>query len=222
MDVKTIKCALFDMDGVLYDSMKNHAHAYHESLMPYGIDMPESMVYECEGMRGVDTMRLVATQQWGRECTEAEAEELYEAKCRIFRGMPRAELIPGVKHFIRTLREAGVTVCVVTGSGQISLLDTLVADFDGLLSHDLIICSKDYTKGKPAPDPYLMGLERCGATADEAIVVENAPLGVRAGRAAGIITLAVNTGPLPNAVLADAGATAVFNSMAEAEEWVMN
>lgn len=208
------------MDGVLYDSMKNHAHAYHESLLPYGIEMPESMVYECEGMRGVDTMRLVATQQWGRECTEAEAQELYEAKCQLFRAMPRADLIPGVKHFILTLREAGITVCVVTGSGQISLLDTLVSDFDGLLQQDLIICSKDYSRGKPAPDPYIMGLERCGASADEAIVVENAPLGVRAGRAAGIFTIAVNTGPLSNSVLVEAGTSVVFNSMIEAETWV--
>ena len=73
--------------------------------------------------------------------------------------------------------------------------------------------SKDVKHGKPNPEPYLMGLEKAGVGADEALVVENAPLGVRAGVAAGIFTIAVNTGPLPEKVLTDEGANVLFDSM---------
>ena len=68
--------------------------------------------------------------------------------------------------------------------------------------------------GKPAPDPYLMGLSKAGGLQPwEAIVVENAPLGVRAGVAAQIFTVAVNTGPLPDEALWQEGADLVMPDM---------
>lgn len=214
--------ALFDMDGVLYNSMPKHAIAYRESLKPYGIDMPEELVYEYEGKKGVETMKLVGELKLGRPISDDEADEMYEAKCRIFKAMQTAEKIPGVEHLMRRMYDAGWQICVVTGSGQISLLDKLVVDFAPMITPDRIICSKDYAVGKPAPDPYLMGLQRLGAKAEETVVVENAPLGVMAGRAAGIFTLAVNTGPLPKERFEKAGANKIFSSMNEAEEWLFD
>ena len=59
-----------------------------------------------------------------------------------------------------------------------------------------------------------MGLQKAGVAANEAIVIENAPMGVEAGVAAGIFTIAVNTGPLPDQVLVDRGANLLFPDMA--------
>ena len=67
-----------------------------------------------------------------------------------------------------------------------------------------------------------MGLRLCGVSAEDAIVIENAPLGVRAGKAAGIFTLAVNTGPLPRTEFESAGASIIFNNMKEVEQWLTN
>jgi len=80
---------------------------------------------------------------------------------------------------------------------------------------------RDVQHGKPHPEPYLMGLAKAGQLRPwQTFVVENAPLGVRAAVAAGIFTIAVNTGPLDPAVLADEGAALVFPSMtALAEAW---
>ena len=66
-----------------------------------------------------------------------------------------------------------------------------------------------------------MGLQKCGSLKPyEAFVVENAPLGVKAGVAAQIFTIAVNTGPLPNKVLMDCGADLIFEKMPDlAEAW---
>ena len=76
-----------------------------------------------------------------------------------------------------------------------------------------MVTAFDVKYGKPNPEPYLMGLEKAGVKANEAIVVENAPIGVQAGAAAGIFTVAVNTGPLDGQVLLDAGANLLFPSM---------
>ena len=62
-------------------------------------------------------------------------------------------------------------------------------------------------------EPYLMGLSKAGVKANEAIVIENAPLGVVSGTAAQIFTIAVNTGPIPAQALIEAGADMVFPSM---------
>ena len=57
-----------------------------------------------------------------------------------------------------------------------------------------MVTAFDVKHGKPHPEPYLMALEKGGFNVNEAIVIENAPLGVQAGIAAGIFTIAVNTG----------------------------
>lgn len=85
-----------------------------------------------------------------------------------------------------------------------------------------MVTAYDVKFGKPNPEPYLMGLKKAGIAPNEAVVVENAPLGVKAGVAAGIFTIAVNTGPLPNNALLDEGANLLFNSMQElADNWTV-
>lgn len=222
IDRRRFRNALFDMDGVLYDTMPHHAVSYHESLKPYGINMSAEQVYEYEGKKGVETMKIVGEQQLGRTISDEEAAEMYEAKCKIFREMPPAGKIPGVEHLMRRMYDAGWQICIVTGSGQISQLNKLTTDFAPMITHDRIICSKDYEHGKPAADPYLMGLQRLKAKAEETVVIENAPLGVMAGRAAGIFTLAVNTGPLSEDVFQKAGANKIFCNMSEAEAWLFD
>lgn len=214
--------ALFDMDGVLYNSMPNHVIAYQQSMLQFGYEVPEEMVYLCEGMKGPVTMHDFVNNNYDKHITMSEADEMYAVKCKIFQSMPKAEKIEGVEHLMRTMKDAGWKICVVTGSGQLSLLDRLVHDFPGLIDLDHIICSKDYANGKPAPDPYLMGLQRCNAQPSETVVIENAPLGVRAGKAAGIFTIAVNTGPLPKSHFEEAGADKIFTSMHEAEKYIFN
>ena len=76
-----------------------------------------------------------------------------------------------------------------------------------------MVTAFDVKYGKPNPEPYLMALQKAGIKANEAIVIENAPLGVRAGVAAGIFTVALNTGPLPDEVLLKEGANLLFPSM---------
>ena len=90
-----------------------------------------------------------------------------------------------------------------------------MTDFKEYLDEQHIVTAYDVSCGKPAPDPYLMGMQRAGTEPWQTVVVENAPLGVRAGVASRAFTIAVNTGPLPDAVLLDAGADKLFKRMTD-------
>jgi beta-phosphoglucomutase-like phosphatase (HAD superfamily) len=107
----------------------------------------------------------------------------------------------------------GLKRVLVTGSGQPTLFGNLEKNFPGAFEKDLMVTSYDVKFGKPHPEPYLLGLEKAGITAGEALVIENAPLGIQSAVAAGIYTIAVNTGPLPDSVLSKAGAKIIFPSM---------
>ena len=89
-----------------------------------------------------------------------------------------------------------------------------------MFHRELMVTAFDVKYGKPHPEPYLMALQKGGVKSNEAIVVENAPMGVQAGVAAGIFTIAVNTGPIDGQVLLDAGANVLFPSMQSfCENW---
>ena len=202
------------MDGVLYDSMGNHAVAWVQSMQKFGIHMTADDAYATEGARGVDTIRYMVRQQKGIEITEAEAQEMYDEKSRIFHSMPEAPIMPGILSLMEQIDAAGISIGVVTGSGQRPLIARILRDFGRFVAPEHITTAYDVPRGKPHPDPYLIGMQKAGGlSASEAIVIENAPLGVRAGIAAGCYTVAVNTGPLPDQVLLDAGASILFPSM---------
>ena len=209
-----VRAVLFDMDGVLYDSMGNHAVAWVQSMQKFGIHMTADDAYATEGARGVDTIRYMVRQQKGIEISEAEAQEMYDEKSRIFHSMPEAPIMPGILSLMEQIDAAGISIGVVTGSGQRPLIARILRDFGRFVAPEHITTAYDVPRGKPYPDPYLIGMQKAGGlSASEAIVVENAPLGVRAGIAAGCYTVAVNTGPLPDQVLLDAGASILFPSM---------
>ena len=112
------------------------------------------------------------------------------------------------------LRQRGMTICIVTGSGQRPLIHRVLNDYRRFVDEQHIVTAYDVAHGKPAPDPYLMGLQKAGnLMPHEAIVVENAPLGVEAGVAAGCFTIAVNTGNLPKEALGKSDL--LFDSMKE-------
>lgn len=209
------KAVLFDMDGVLYDSMPNHAQSWSGSMAKFGIKMSHEEAYQYEGMRGVETIKHIAGKQWGRTITDAEADEIYAEKCHFFSTCPKANKMDGVEELMRKIKASGMKIVVVTGSGQKSLLGKLEEEFPGLINEDLMVTSFDVKRGKPNPEPYIKGLMKAGIKPNEGIVVENAPLGVRAAVAAKIFTIAVNTGPLPDSMLRQEGANIIFDKMTE-------
>ncbi len=210
---RSLRAVLFDMDGVLYNSMPYHAKAWHRAMAQFGYNLPEEEVYMHEGRTGTSTVNLVSRRQHGTEVSEERVAEIYAVKSKLFNEFPPAEPMPGALSLLRQLKAQGLKILIVTGSGQTSLLDRLNHDYPDIFCRELMVTAFDVKRGKPDPEPYLMGLQKGGLRAEECVVVENAPLGVHAAKAAGIFTIAVNTGPLPDSALTDEGADLLFPSM---------
>ena len=208
-----LRAVLFDMDGVLFDSMKNHAYAWSHAMTDFGLHMEPEEVYMNEGRTGNGTINLLAQRHWGRNATDEEVQKIYDAKSALFNTLPEPLPMSGALELLRKVQAQGLTRVIVTGSATHALLDRVNAAFPGIFAPELMVTAFDVRHGKPNPEPYLIGLRKAKIDASEAIVVENAPLGIQAARAAGIFTIAVNTGPLKDEVLLEAGANLVLPSM---------
>lgn len=215
-----LRAVLFDMDGVLFDSMPFHADAWSQVMTEAGFNFSREDVYMNEGRTGADTINTASIAQFGHPSTPEQIEALCKAKCDIFATYPPTPRMPGALELIEKVKACGLTPMIVTGSGTPTLLDRIQSNFPSLFDENHIVTSFNVKRGKPYPDPYLLALEKGGFAPNEAIVVENAPLGVTAGVAAGLFTIAANTGPLKDSVLSDAGASLVFPSIqALCDEW---
>ena len=202
------------MDGVLYDSMPTHVKAYDETLSQWGLKADPEDIYMMEGRTGHSTIGIIINRNWGRNATQEEKETIYAQKARRFvelNAIPK--LIPDVVDVLEKVKQLGLRRMVITGSGQPTLFNNLDTHFPGFFEKDLMVTAYDVQHGKPHPEPYLMGLKKAGLKPEEAIVIENAPLGIESAVAAGIYTIAVNTGPLPDEILLKAGAQSLFHSM---------
>ena len=191
-----------------------------QAMKAHGLNLSREEAYMHEGRTGAGTINIVCQRQLGRDATQEEIESIYLEKSIEFNKHPQAERMPGAWELLQKIKAEGIIPTVVTGSGQASLLDRLEHNFPGMFRQELMVTAFDVKYGKPNPEPYLMALEKGGLKPNEAIVIENAPLGVEAGHKAGIFTIAVNTGPLNGEILLNAGADLLFPSMQSlCESW---
>ena len=213
MDGMRLKAVLFDMDGVLFDSMKNHTLAWYRTITGEGVSCERDEFYLYEGATGQWTINRIFERTYGRKATDEEIGRIYEEKNRQFNELSPVEVMPGAREVLEKVKNKGLLPVLVTGSGQRSLLERLEREFPGVFSTERVVTAFDVQHGKPHSEPYLKGLEKASVKAEEAVVVENAPLGIRAAVAAGIFTVAVNTGPIPSQKLREAGAALVLPGM---------
>jgi beta-phosphoglucomutase-like phosphatase (HAD superfamily) len=210
----TPKAVFFDMDGVIFDSMPRHAKAWSEAMALEGLPFSEYQVYLQEGRTGSGTVTDVFLAHGRGVPSEDDIKRIYANKSRIFDSFGDPIPMRGMAEVLEKVKSLGLEIYIVTGSGQASLLDTLNHYFPNTFCKEKMVTAYDVKKGKPDPEPYLMALEKAGLGPNEAIVVENAPLGVRSAKGAGIFTVAVNTGILSDDDLWQAGADVVLADMA--------
>lgn len=208
------KAVFFDQDGVLFNSMPFHAQSWEMAMNENGLPFTKNQTYRNEGRTGASVINEAYRLIHGVDAPQEVIEAVYAAKSKHFNdltGGKLPELIPGIRDVLAFLRSKEIQCWVVTGSGQRSLIDNLRNTFPDTFTG--IITSFDVTHGKPDPEPYLKAWERSGFKKNECWVVENAPLGVRAGKAAELFTIAVNTGILPDSALWDEHADLVLPNM---------
>ncbi|MDN4074780.1 MULTISPECIES: HAD family hydrolase [Fictibacillus] len=185
----TYKAVCFDMDGVLVDTMKDHAKAWNYAFGEQGYNISEDYFYELEGMPGMQTITHVDQHRF-LQLSELEQQSIYHIKRAFFVQHSQYSFYKDTVEAIKALKEAGIPIALASGSRKEfvhEVLKQLPVSFDAVITGD------DVKKGKPSPEPYEKVFKQFPFAADEWIVVENAPLGIQSGADSGAHVLALLT-----------------------------
>jgi beta-phosphoglucomutase len=187
----TLKAILFDMDGVLVDSMNYHMQSWKQLLENYGICVTERFIYEHEGAMGLDIIENLF-HKTGLRIDSSQILEIYDRQNRIFREeyLGKVRLYPETLTLIDGFQRCGLRLGLVTSS-RMNLVKQIWEDHHCLNRFDTIVTADDVTRFKPNPDPYLKALEKLRQEPEGCLVVENAPAGIEAAKAAGLTCYAV-------------------------------
>jgi beta-phosphoglucomutase len=200
------KGIIFDMDGVLVDAMPFHYKAIQTAArQEVNIDVKQRDVYLLEGMPGEDMVKeLLRHKRYTGNIQEISnddnsdkldsvAHRIHERKKKIFEQINASAPINGAKELISNIR---CKKALVSGAAK-QEVDSIISKYFGKDAFDVIVTGEDLEEGKPSPDPFRTALTKMGLKESEAIVVENAPLGVKAANNAGIrCIVTLNNTPL--------------------------
>jgi HAD superfamily hydrolase (TIGR01509 family) len=201
-----ISTLIFDMDGVITDTMPYHFRAWRSIFASEGVQASHEDVYKREGQKGIDSVRELFAER-GKPYTEAVGNRLLQEKEELFKRIFRRKFIAGSRGFIKKFHAQGFKLALVTGTSRHEAQKLIPK---GLWEcFDVTVCGSDVQNGKPHPEPYLKALAKLNVKPKEAIVFENAPFGIRSAKAAGLYCIALETS-LPSSYLTDADA--IFHS----------
>jgi beta-phosphoglucomutase len=184
------RAIIFDMDGVIVDSMPYHFIAWYEALKPYGVRVSCFEVYTKEGERWDKTLKsLLASHKV--DPTPKTLNRIFALRKKIFRKYFKRFIFKGADEFLACLKRKGYLLGLVTGTPTQEVNRILPKKIKKLF--DCIVTGDHVKKGKPNPEPYLMAAKKLKTRPDGCVVVENAPLGIESAKSAGMFCVALTT-----------------------------
>jgi mannitol-1-/sugar-/sorbitol-6-phosphatase len=198
-----IQCrgVLFDLDGVLVDSTPAVARVWTIWANKHGF-VPDEVVRQAHGRPSITTIRELLPQA----DHEAENREVERGEIEDVEGVTP---LPGALELLQALsqdRWAIATSC----TRRLAEVRIRAA---GLPMPQHLITSNDVQRGKPDPESYIKAAKSLGLAPADCVVIEDAPAGIRAGKAAGARVLALRT-TAPDAELTQSGANWIANDLA--------
>ncbi|CAK9787187.1 HAD-like protein [Cutaneotrichosporon oleaginosum] len=195
-----VESVLFDMDGTLINSSPAVVKAWELFAEKYPLDL-EEILRSAHGMRTIDVLRKwckVTDEHIEAEVVRFETAILENAE-EIGRqtGKSGIEVLPGVQKLLadlsehKHLRDGELKWAICTSSTHFYAGQAI--PIAGLETPKIFVTADSVQRGKPFPDPYLLGAKGCNASPFESLVVEDAPTGIRSGKAAGCRVLATCT-----------------------------
>jgi sugar-phosphatase len=193
--MRIFSCAaiLFDLDGVLVDSTGSVTRQWKRWAQENNID-PQKVVEIAHGVRTIEIVRKLAPHL----DAEAEVVRLEKREADDHEGVA---VMPGAAELIKAIPEG--RWCVVTSGTR--HLATSRLKLANLPTPQVLVSADDVSKGKPDPEPYLMGAKLLGMKPAECLVIEDAPAGIRAAHAGGMKAIAI-TSTYPASALQEADA----------------
>lgn len=184
--MKELKVALFDLDGVVFDTEPQYTVFWGNQCRLYHPEYPglEQII------KGSTLTQIF--DRWFDGSLEKE-REIITQRLDVFEQQMSFNYISGFSTFVSDLRNHGIKTAVVTSS-NVPKMESVYRqrpEFKGLF--DAILTSEDFAFSKPHPDCYERGAKRFGAVPSECLVFEDSLNGLRSGRAAGSVVIGLAT-----------------------------
>jgi HAD superfamily hydrolase (TIGR01509 family) len=203
--------AILDIDGTLVDTNYHHTLAWFRAFARFDIVLPIWRIHRHIGMGGDQVVPALCgdgtERERGDDIREAEGEEYGKL-------IDGVRTMDGARELITALKDLGHTV-VLASSAKPDEVDHYLDLLDARELADAWTTSADVAATKPEPDLVKAAIDRVGAAAQDAVMVGDTPWDVKAALGADVRTLAVMTGGFAEPELREAGALAVFESVAE-------
>ncbi|GAA1986792.1 HAD family hydrolase [Catenulispora subtropica] len=201
--------ALLDLDGTLVDTNYQHAIAWYRAFRDHGVVLPVWRLHRHIGMGGGQLVAAVA----GERVEHGLGDDVRDAHSRHFRDLlDEAELMPDARRLIEVLHERGDAVVLASSASEENLKHfRSMLDADDLLAG--ATSSADVEQAKPEPDIICAALEKV-PDAERSVLIGDSTWDCIAARRAGVASVALLTGGFSEQELRDAGAAAVFESIA--------
>jgi beta-phosphoglucomutase len=190
MKNQMIRGVLFDLDGVIVDTLHYHYLAWNHMFEKRGGTVSKHTVLLHEGRNSRESLPILM-QETGVTVPEEERAAFIEEKRAYYRSIVKVGYYPQAFKVIDQLRDRGYRVALVTACALKNMQHSLNGEQQA--HFDFIITGDEVSRAKPSPDSYLTAARQLGLKPEQCVVVENAPLGIEAAKNAGMYCVALET-----------------------------
>lgn len=180
-----IRAALFDLDGVIFDTESQYSVFWKKQCIKYHPDKP-GLENKIKGQ----TLVMIFDKYFSDLKDE---QPKIVADLNEFEQNMKFEYVSGFNDFIKSLHERGIKSAVVTSSNLMKMRSVYNAHKEFKNLFDAILTSENFEHSKPDPDCYFKGAAALGVKPEECLVFEDSFNGLRAGRAAGMMVVGLST-----------------------------
>lgn len=182
-----IRGAIFDMDGVLFDTEKVWQETWHEIANEMGVVLPEDYVYHISGTSGSVMNRVIEQFYPVDDGSGIAAECKARIAAKLKKQVPVKE---GVMDILEKLRTKNIPMSIASSSTREQILSNLqISGLEDYFSG--IVCGNDVLRGKPYPDIFLKAADIINIPPENCVVFEDSKNGIKAARAAGCMAVMV-------------------------------
>lgn len=196
MENMELKAALFDLDGVVFDTEPQYSIFWGGQFRRYYPEHP-GMEQLIKGMTLVEIYEKYFQNKGIQDRITRELDEFEQTMDFVY--------VKGFENYVKSLRDRGVKTAVVTSSNMAKMENVYRKRPEFKTYFDAILTSEDFAESKPSPDCYQRAAQRFGLTKDECVVFEDSFNGLKSGRTAGmyVVGLATTNSPESIATFAD-------------------
>lgn len=186
------RAVLWDMDGTLIDSAEYHWTTWHDTLAELGVELTRESFDGWFGSRNDRILR----RYFGEDFPLSEIARIGDLKESRYRTLVRERgiaLLAGVERWLHALQQAGWRQAVASSAPPANI-DVLLEVMKLQSVFDATVSAEEVAHGKPHPDVFLRAAEKLDVAPARCVVVEDAPVGVEAGRRGGMRTIGISAG----------------------------